>query len=146
MTGRPTIRTEKMIDEIIERVTAGEPLAQVLRTEGMPGVSTFYAWLDSDENLSGRFARARKMGHDAIATDAMKIADMPPAYVQSEGGIRIDPGDVANRKLQIETRLKLLAKWDARYAEKQQVEHSGAGGGAIQIAVVTAVPDETTGD
>jgi hypothetical protein len=65
-------------------------------------------------------------GFDAIAEETVAIADTPPAYAKTEGGMRIDTGDVAHRKLQIETRLKLLAKWDPkRYGERQHVEHSG---------------------
>lgn len=119
MTGRLTIRTEAKVEQILERVTAGEPLAQVLRTEGMPKPSTFYDWLNADADLAGRFARAREFGADAIAADALKLADVPPAYGPDS---KIDGGDVQHRKLQIETRLKLLAKWDPkRYGDKLEL-------------------------
>lgn len=124
-TGRQTIRTEAMIEEILERVTNGEPLAQVLRSEGMPGVTAFYDWLNKDPVLDERFARAREYGHDAIATDALRIIDTPPAYKQTAEGMSIDQGDVQNRKLQFEGRLKLLSKWDRRYADKVDLNHSG---------------------
>lgn len=125
MTGRPTVRTEAIIETILEQVTAGVPLAQVLRADGMPSVSAFYNWLNEDKELDGRFARAREFGHDAIASDALEIADQSPEYATSQFGSSIDTGDVANRKLRIETRLKLLAKWDRRYADRQQHEHTG---------------------
>lgn len=155
MTGRPTIRTEAMIDEILERVTAGEPLAQVLRSEGMPKPSTFYDWLEADGTLSGRFARAREFGADAIAVDALRIADTP-----IEGVIeKLEPVMIANpddpdlppvqelqvverrvedmlghRKLQVETRLKLLAKWDPkRYGDK--LELAGNAEQPLQVVI-----------
>ena len=149
MTGRPTIRTPLIVDTILERVTAGEPLAQVLRSEGMPGVSTFYAWLEKDEELSGRFARAREFGADAIAAEALRIADTPVDGVrrkETEDGVEVTTEDMlGHRRLQVETRLKLLAKWDPkRYGDKVQVDGPGAGGSHL-IQVVTGVPDDATG-
>lgn len=138
MTGRPTIRTPEIVDEILERVTAGEPLAQVLRSEGMPKPSTFYDWINADEVLSGQFARAREYGADAIAVDTLRIADDEPGTTPQG---TVDGADVMNRKLRIETRLKLLAKWDRRYGEKFQVDGPGAGGSHL-IQVVTGVPHD----
>jgi hypothetical protein len=129
MTGRPTVRNETLIDQIIERVTNGEPLAQVLRTDGMPCVSAFYNWLNADKELDGRFARAREFGHDAIAVEALRIADTPlegQTVTSKEWGEEIKTEDMlGHRKLQVETRLKLLAKWDRRYADRTQHEHTG---------------------
>ena len=145
MTGRPAIRTPLIVDEIVDRLTAGEPLAKILRSERMPKPSTFYDWMAGDEDLSGRVARAREFGADAIAVDALDIADKDPEYATGEGGSRIDQGDVANRKLRIETRLKLLRCWDPkRYGDKVQVDGPGAGGSHL-IQVVTGVPDDATG-
>lgn len=144
--GRPTIRTPEIVEDILRRLSDGEPLAAICRTPGYPHPSTFRDWANGDEELSRRFARAREDGFDAIAQSAMEIADLPPVYAQSEGGSRIDTGDVANRKLQIETRLKLLAKWDPkRYGEKVQLDGPSAGGAHI-LQVVTGVPDDDAAD
>ena len=64
--------------------------------------------------VASAIARARDLGADAIAEQAFEILDMPPAYKTTEGGQSIDQGDVANRKLQVEGRLKLLAKWNPK--------------------------------
>jgi hypothetical protein len=135
MTGRPTIRTEAMIEEIIERLTDGEPLAKILRSEGMPKVTTFYDWVNADEALSERVARAREFGADAIAVDTLEIADQEPEYATSEGGSRVDTGEVAHRKLRIETRLKLLRCWDpGRYGDK--LELAGSSKAPLTVHVV----------
>ena len=144
MTGRPTIRTEAMIDDILERVTAGEPLAQVLRSEGMPKPSTFYDWLEADAALSGRFARAREFGADAIAVDALRIADTPVEGVRrkvNEDGVEEVTEDMlGHRKLQVETRLKLLAKWDPkRYGDK--LELAGKVDGNVTVVVKRHAPE-----
>lgn len=119
MTGRPTIRTPLIVDEIVDRLTAGEPLAKILRSEGMPKPSTFYDWLAGDEDLSGRVARAREFGADAIAVDTLEIADGDPGTTPQG---TIDGAEVMNRKLRIDTRLKLLRCWDPkRYGDKLEL-------------------------
>ena len=136
-----TLRTPEIVDDVIERISKGETLASICRTPGYPATRTFYDWVEADEELSARFARARKVGFDAIADETIAIADMPPAYAQTEGGSRIDAADIQHRKLQIETRLKLLAKWDPkRYGDQVQVDGPGAGGAHI-VQVLTGVPD-----
>ena len=60
-----------------------------------------------DEEIARQIARARSDGYDTIAVDALKIADDRK-------------GDVPRDKLRVETRLKLLAKWDPkRYGDRQ---------------------------
>lgn len=99
-----------------------------------PCFKTLYTWLNECEKhgheLSARIVRARARGYDAIAQEMLSIADEDPAEAKTFDGegteisSRIDPGDVQNRKLRIETREKLLAKWDpGRYGNKIEVEH-----------------------
>lgn len=144
-TGRPSVRTDEIIGSIIEQVSAGTPLAEVCRQEGMPGLRTVYDWLEADSDLSARFARARKAGYDMIAAEALRIADTPMEGVSEKyEPVQIDNPDdpelpqvtefrlterkvedmLQHRKLQIDTRLKLLAKWDSsRYGERLAVDH-----------------------
>lgn len=132
-----TIRTPEMVDEIIARVSDGEPLAQVCRDERMPGLRTFYDWMEIDPDLAARFARAREAGFDMIASDALRIADTPFEGVeteQSESGVKVKRSDMlGHRKLQVETRLKLLAKWDPkRYGERASIDLGGQPGNPVQ--------------
>jgi hypothetical protein len=119
MTGRPTIRTPEIVEDVIARVSRGEPLASVCRTEGYPAAVTWYDWMKADADLSERFARAREAGFDAIARDALDIADDEPGTTPQG---TVDGAEVMHRKLRIETRLKLLAKWDPkRYGDKLEL-------------------------
>lgn len=124
--GRGTKYTDELVDEIIDRVSNGEPLAQVCRDEHTPQLRTFYDWLERDEALTARFARARIAGFDHIAAEALRIADTPvegTSTKETDSGIETRREDMlGHRKLQVETRLKLLAKWDPkRYGDKLQV-------------------------
>lgn len=135
--GRPTTFDEQVASGILERLSGGTPLAEICRDEGMPHPSTFRRWCDTGEHelngvpLAIAYAQAREDGFDALAAEALQIANTP-----CEGEIVTDDGEkvttkredmLGHRKLQVETRLKLLAKWDPkRYGDL--VKLSGADG------------------
>lgn len=113
-TGRPTRRTPEVTARIIEGLSAGTPLTTLCEPDDMPGVRTVYDWMDADEKLSADIARAREIGHDAIAVEGLKIVDNTEE-------------DPASRRVRADYRLKLLAKWDPkRYGEK--VDHTSSDG------------------
>jgi len=115
-----SIKTPAMVDEICERVANGEPLRQICREPNMPSWTTFYNWINASEELAARFARARDLGADAIAEEALAIIDTDPERILSEGGNRVDSGYVQWQKNRVEMRLKLLAKWSPKkYGDRQ---------------------------
>lgn len=125
--GRNSTYTDSIAQEICERLAVGEPLAQICRSDGMPGLSTVYDWRDANEAFAGMIARAREAGFDHIAMDALNILDEAPERVITTSGedrteSRIDSASVAHAKNRFEGRLKLLAKWDPnRYGDRQLV-------------------------
>jgi hypothetical protein len=101
----------------------------------MPALRTVYGWQKQNDDFLASIARAREAGFDQIAVDALRIADTPqvgefvtekPIMVEGkplEGAtireVRTEEM-LGHRKLQVETRLKLLAKWDPkRYGDRQ---------------------------
>ena len=116
--------SQEIADKVCERIAQGEPLRQICRDEKMPAWRTVYDWLDAEPEFAARIARARELGFDAIAQDALSIADETQEGVETtikaDGSIEEKRGDMlGHRKLRIETRLKLLAKWDPkRYGER----------------------------
>lgn len=129
--GRPSVFTQAIADEIAERIAKGEPLAQICRDEHMPGVTTVWQWEKDKPNFSEAIAQARVAGYDQIAADALIIANTPlegeETTTKADGGVEVKRGDMlGHRKLQIETRLKLLAKWDPkRYGDKTDLNVTG---------------------
>lgn len=105
--GRPTLRTDELVDAICTMVSEGNTLTLACRENGI-SVSAWDNWVNGDDALSGRFARARALGHDAIASRTRETA-------RGQGD---STDDVQRDKLIIDTDLKLLAKWDKRYADK----------------------------
>lgn len=108
----------------------------------MPHWTRMYDWLSQDPDLSLRVARARESGFDALAEEALEIANTPrfgqkKVYSfgagEDEGNTTVTEEDMlGHRKLQIETRLKLLACWNpAKYGNKVAV--GGDPGNPIQV-------------
>lgn len=112
--GRPSLKTPELCDAICEAVSQGTTLVDACAANGI-GKSAWNNWLNDDAELNGRFACAREDGHDAIAHRTRETAR----------GLGDSSGDVQRDKLIIDTDLKLLAKWDRRYAEKHDVALTG---------------------
>lgn len=130
-----TGRTPEIVDEVLARLSEGEPLRAILRSdpERFPGKSQWYAWMAEDDALKARFEQARLDGADAIAEETLEIVDKVPERTLTENGDKVDPGFVAWQKMRAEQRLKLLAKWfPQRYGDKVAMEHTGPGGGPVQ--------------
>lgn len=107
--GRPSKFTDKLAAEIISRLSKGETLASICRDDKMPAVRTVSDWKRANPDFSADFLRARDEGFDAIAESCMAIGD----------DVEAEAAAVSKAKLRIDTRLKLLAKWDPRrYGDK----------------------------
>lgn len=140
---KASAKTTKTMDEICHRLAQGEPLRKICRDNHIPGWVAIYEWINADPIFKERIARARDIGFDAIAEEALAIADTPLEGVKVEEEdipIKDDNGGVigmqlktkktrddmlGHRKLQIETRLKLLAKWSPRYRDSQNIALNG---------------------
>jgi len=131
-TGRPSRYTPEIAQEICDRISTGEPLLQICRDERMPQRQTVYDWLERVDGLSVQFARAREAGCDAMAEEALMIANTPILGRKKVYSSGADDGEdsmtvteedmLGHRKLQIETRLKLLACWNPKkYGSKVQL-------------------------
>lgn len=128
-----------MADEVIAWISAGKPLAEWCRQPGKAGRTTVYDWVEKDPAFAERFARARDSGCDEIADETVRLAaSKPMTYVDAAGNERVDPGAVQWHRLQVDTRLKMLACWNPKkYGSKVGVEHAGG----VNITVTTGVPE-----
>jgi len=128
--------TKKTGDAIIQWISEGKPLRQFCRENDLTW-RTVYNWLEADSDFASRFARARDIGADAIAEQALEIADTPVEGVRKETGGKDGAKEVredmlGHRKLQVETRLKLLAKWfPQKYGDK--TEHTINGPVSLEL-------------
>lgn len=119
--------TPEIADEICERISCGEPLRAICRDVHMPTWQTVYRWMAKDSEFSNRIAHAREIGHDAIAEQCLDIADDEQHdWVNTRKGVITNDVAIGRAKLQIHTRLQLLAKWNPKkYGDKQDINLTG---------------------
>ena len=115
-----------------EKLSEGIPLRQICReNEGFPAWRTVYDWMRKDPDLATAIAHARDVGYDAMAEECLDIADNAGndwmERLDAEGrpvGWQVNGDNIQRSKLRIETRLKLLAKFNPKkYGDK--VVHAG---------------------
>lgn len=99
--------TTALADEICKRISSGETMTSICTDSHMPNPATVWRWGQEHETFAQDIACARNRGYDAIADECVRIADGR------------DGDDPQSRRIRVETRLKLLAKWDPkRYGER----------------------------
>jgi len=125
--GRPTKYHPDIARTICEQLSEGVPLRQICRENaGFPAWRTIYDWMGRDPDLSAAIARARDIGYDAIAEECLAIADTPhmgqKQVLGDDGNVITIEDMLGHRKLQVETRLKLLAKFHpSKYGDRVAV-------------------------
>jgi len=129
--GTPLYNREELIPEILEWIAEGKTLREFCRQPEKPSYGSVYDWLEQDKDFASRFARAREQGEEVIAQECLAIADDGTNdYMEEKHGDdeesswRFNGEHVQRSRLRVDTRLKLLAKWNPKkYGDK--VEHSG---------------------
>lgn len=121
--------TQETRQAICLAIANGKGLKTFLRENEatMPCWWTVYQWIKNEPEFAKTMEEARKLGARAIAEEALQIADTPllgeEVTVDADGKRSVKTGDMlGHRKLQIETRLKLLAKWHPKeYGDKLEL-------------------------
>lgn len=111
----PKTFDDDQVVELLERLEIGEPLTRICTDPRMPSTSSVYSWVESDQEFSGRFRAARARGVHALAEECLSIADEPTN----------DAVQVANKRVRIDTRLRLAGKWLPKdYGDKLDVNYN----------------------
>ena len=140
--GRPSTYSAIVADAICEELVKGRSLLQISKDPDFPGESTVYEWLQKFPDFAEKYARARELQAEHYAAEIIALADNPvegrKVVIKPDGSEEITIGDTVERtRLQIDAR-----KWYAsKLAPKKygdRTEHTGANGGPITIANITA--------
>ena len=137
---RPTIYSEELAQTICESLMVGMSLRKICELDDMPAISTVMQWLASNKSdFMEQYAHARQVQAEYLLDELIDIADdSSKDYVIVDGQERLDQEHIQRAKLRIDTR-----KWNIeklapkRYGAKQQLEHTGSDGGAIETINVT---------
>lgn len=100
--------TPEIVMAVCEAVAEGQTLSAAAKSHNTSPSAIRYR-LMTDEALFSISTRARESGCDALADQCIEIADDPD----------IDPAD---KRIRIDTRIRLIGKWSKRYSDKLTVE------------------------
>jgi hypothetical protein len=107
---------DDMIEELLDRTAKGEPLTRICDDPRMPARSSVYERIEADENFAGRFRAARARGVHGMVEECLSIADEPHEN---------NPVKVADKRVRIDTRLRLAGKWlPKEYGDKLDVNYN----------------------
>lgn len=139
---RPTIYSAELAARILLQLEAGKSLREICAADDMPSRATVTSWISGNRmGFASQYALAKEIGLDQLAEECLEIADAPlmgeEVITKADGGVEVRKGDMlGHRKLQIDTRLKLLSKLaPKKYGDLQQIEHSG---GVDMVAILSA--------
>ena len=93
--------------------------------------------MGASSDLAEQYAHARQMAYELLADEIVAIAD--ENYTTDEHGVkeRLSSEAIQRNRLRVDTRKWMLQKMLPKiYGEKLQTEHTGKGGGPIQLAAV----------
>ena len=116
--------TPDIADQVLERMRDGEILTAICREYDLRP-SAFSNKAERDPEFGERYARARKEQAHAMAMDVVRIADEEP--------------DPQRARVRCDARKWVAARIDPKnYGDRATNEIVGAGGGPVELAVLTA--------
>jgi hypothetical protein len=156
--GAPSMYSRTLAHEICSRIAAGETLTDICKAEHMPDRNTVAAWVyDDRDGFNSVYVRAREAAMDLMAEDLLSIADEKHTVIEVEetdpegrplldadGNVKLrsvrvplSSDVIARNRLRVDTRKWYLAKLaPRRFGDKVVTEHTGPGGGPVQIAAL----------
>ena len=123
-TGRPSLYTEELANEICVRLGLGESLRKICLDERIPSMATVMTWLTKKPEFLEQYTRAREIQAETQIDELIDIVYQPPelSHITDKNGelveVKFDSSYVAWMKLRVDTR-----KWTAaRMAPKKYGE------------------------
>ena len=123
---KPPMRRAKggpaLIDTIMARLAAGESLRSILRSDGMPTMTSVMRWLAEDKALREQYARAREVQAETLFDEILDIADDGSNdWIETDKGRILDHEHVQRSKLRIDARKWMAAKMaPKKYGDKPE--------------------------
>jgi hypothetical protein len=107
-TGRHTLKTPELCNEICARVAKGETLTDICRDAAMPDWSTVHRWAARCDVFRNDLARARELQAEVWADELVDISD---AELPTRQAIR-------RARLRMQSRQWLAGKFNPQFADK----------------------------
>lgn len=135
--GRPTKYNKAITDEICCRMSEGESLLKMCRDEGFPTYRAIMNWINLYPEFAKAYQEARERQADFYADQCIEIADdgTNDTYEAEDGSKKIAHDHIQRSRLRVDARKWKAAQMAPRKWGQQQVQHTGDGGGPLQIVV-----------
>lgn len=102
--------TDDQLQDICIRLSEGNSLRKICKDIGVSESTVRYN-ISKNEEYFAHSARARELGCDALADECLEIADDPKI-------------EAADKRIRIDTRIRLIGKWSQRYGDKLTVDNN----------------------
>jgi len=118
--GRPSKYTEDIGINICALLAAGTPVTKIVLLDNMPSQQTVYTWLRKHPEFLEMYEIARQDLAHTMANQIQEIIDEKPLQIVDEAGnIKYDSGSIADKRLRMDGRKWLAAKYLPRvYGER----------------------------
>jgi hypothetical protein len=144
---------ENTFKKIISSIEDGNSLRATLKFEGMPSSTTFYEWIDNDEQKALHYARACEKRADAIFEDIIDIADDASndfTLADIGDGIQVEKFNsehVQRSRLRVDARKWALSKMNPKkYGDKLDMTTGGdkiqSPPSSINVRIIESNDDE----
>ena len=121
---RTAVEIETLFKSILSDIEQGSSLRSALKKHKPISSQTFTKWLDNDEKMAKRYARATEKRAEAIFEDILNIADenLKDTYIDAEGIERTDHDVIQRARLRVDARKWVLAKMHpTKYGDRLDV-------------------------
>jgi hypothetical protein len=133
--GRPSDYTPEKAEYICEQVAHGRIILDIIKDEGMPGLTTFFRWLAAHDEFRNKYRDARDIQAQLMADELKQIADdgRNDTYTDEKGNERVAWDVIKRSELRVSTRMWLMSKMmPKKYGDSQSIQVAG------QVAIVGA--------
>lgn len=132
-------------------VVNGKSLRTVLKMDSMPDITTFYIWIEKDEEKSKQYARAIKMRADLLFDEMLDIADdSSNDFIDQDLGDglitqKFDHEHVQRSKLRVDTRKWVIERMNAKKYNDKYIEledKASDSSNKIEVTIVRKAVEE----
>lgn len=116
--------SQKLFDDICERIAEGESLRKICSDDGMPTKNTFRLWKKGSPELQAQYAHAKQLCADHYAEQIIEISDDCTSDISTdhEGKPYIDGFAVQRARLMVDSRKWYASKLNPKvYGERTTV-------------------------
>tara|TARA_R110000851_G_scaffold113742_1_gene238560 strand:- start:45 stop:680 length:636 start_codon:yes stop_codon:yes gene_type:complete len=128
-TGRPSIYTEEIADEILYQVMCGKSIRTICSAEGMPERRTVLLWKANNKHgFHDQYTIAFKTRVEEFAEQVVDISDdSTNDFIEKSGKdgsvfMALNPENIARSKLRVDIRYKIMTKLIPDYHDKQTID------------------------